>query len=36
MLTKICCLPISGEYPKDAILLPDDRFWVSLNHEVYC
>jgi len=26
-------LPISGEYPKDADLFPDNRFLVSLNHE---
>jgi 6-phosphogluconolactonase len=32
-LTKILCLPISGEYPKDAALFPDDRHLVSLNHE---
>lgn len=33
MLTKIFCLPISGEYPKDAILFPNNKFLVSLNHE---
>ena len=32
-LTKLFCLPISGEYPKDAALFPDDRHLVSLNHE---
>lgn len=32
-LTKIFCLPISGEYPKDAILFPNDKFLVALNHE---
>ena len=32
-LYKILCLPISGEYPKDAALFPDDRHLVSLNHE---
>ncbi len=32
-LTKILCLPISGEYPKDAALFPDDKHLVSLNHE---
>ncbi len=32
-LTKNLCLPISGEYPKDADLFPDSRFLVSLNHE---
>lgn len=32
-LEKVLCLPISGEYPKDAALFPDDRHLVSLNHE---
>ena len=33
MLSKIFCLPISGDYPKDANLFPDNRHLVSLNHE---
>lgn len=33
LLTKKLCLPISGEYPKDADLFPNNRFLVSLNHE---
>lgn len=33
LLEKILCLPISGEYPKDAALFPDNRHLVSLNHE---
>lgn len=33
LLTKLFCLPISGEYPKDAALFPDNRHLVSLNHE---
>jgi len=33
MLNKKFCLPISGEYPKDATLFPDNRHLVSLNHE---
>ncbi len=33
LLTKIFCLPVSGDYPKDAILFPDNRHLVSLNHE---
>ena len=33
MLTKILCLPVSGDYPKDAALFPDNRHLVSLNHE---
>lgn len=32
-LNKIFCLPISGDYPKDANLFPDNRHLVSLNHE---
>lgn len=31
-LTKVCCLPISGDYPKDATLFPDNKHLVSLNH----
>jgi len=33
MLSQIFCLPVSGEYPKDAALFPDNRNLVSLNHE---
>ncbi|MBO5033527.1 MAG: lactonase family protein [Lachnospiraceae bacterium] len=32
-LKRLFCLPISGEYPKDAALFPDNRHLVSLNHE---
>lgn len=32
-LSKIMCLPISGSYPKDAALFPDNKHLVSLNHE---
>lgn len=32
-LTMLFCLPVSGEYPKDAMLFPDNRHIVSLNHE---
>ena len=32
-LYKVLCLPISGEYPKDAALFPDNGHLVSLNHE---
>lgn len=32
-LKKIFCLPVSGEYPKDAMLFPNNKFLVSLNHE---
>ncbi|MDD5940939.1 MAG: lactonase family protein [Lachnospiraceae bacterium] len=33
MLTKLLCLPVSGAYPKDCALFPDDRHLVSLNFE---
>ena len=33
MLEKVLCLPISGDYPKDAALFPDNKHLVSLNHE---
>ncbi|MCL2052796.1 MAG: lactonase family protein [Lachnospiraceae bacterium] len=33
MLSKVFCLPVSGDYPKDASLFPDNRHLVSLNHE---
>lgn len=33
MLEKVFNLPISGEYPKDASLFPNNHFLVSLNHE---
>ena len=32
-LTKNLCLPVSGDYPKDAELFPGGKFLVSLNHE---
>lgn len=32
VLTKKFCLPVSGDYPKDAALFPDNRHLVSLNH----
>jgi 3-carboxymuconate cyclase len=33
LLEKLLCLPVSGDYPKDAALFPDNRHLVSLNHE---
>ena len=33
MLSKLFCLPVSGDYPKDACLFPDNKHLVSLNHE---
>ena len=32
-LTRVFCLPISGEYPKDTRLFPDNKHLVCLNHE---
>ncbi|MFI3201857.1 MAG: lactonase family protein [Eubacteriales bacterium] len=32
-LEKVFCLPVSGDYPKDVALFPDNRHLVSLNHE---
>ncbi len=32
-LSRILCLPVSGDYPKDCTLFPDNRHLVSLNHE---
>lgn len=32
-LEKMFCLPVSGEYPKDATLFPDNKHLVSCNHE---
>ena len=33
MLEKLFCLPVSGDYPKDVSLVPDNKHLVSLNHE---
>ena len=33
MLSEVFCLPVSGEYPKDAGLFPNNKYLVSLNHE---
>ena len=33
LLAQKFCLPVSGEYPKDAEFFPNDKFLVSLNHE---
>jgi 6-phosphogluconolactonase len=33
LLRRICCLPISGEYPKDIDVLPGEKTLVVLNHE---
>ncbi|MGN0157760.1 MAG: lactonase family protein [Brotaphodocola sp.] len=33
LLTQLCCLPISGEYPKDIAVFPDDQHIACMNHE---
>jgi len=33
LLEKKLLLPVSGDYPKDAEILPGNKFLVSLNHE---
>ena len=33
LLTKVCILPISGGYPKDVDVLPDEKTMVVLCHE---
>lgn len=33
LLTMLCCLPISGEYPKDVAIFPDSRHIASINHD---
>jgi len=32
LLEKLCVLPISGIYPKDLDVFPDNRYMISLNH----
>ena len=33
LLTMICCLPVSGEYPKDVAIFPDQKHIASINHD---
>ena len=33
LLSMICCLPISGEYPKDVAVFPDGKHIASVNHD---
>lgn len=33
LLEKMLCLPISGSYPKDVAVFPDNQHLVALNHE---
>ena len=32
LLTLLCCLPISGDYPKDIAVFPDAQHLASINH----
>ena len=32
LLELMCCLPISGEYPKDIAVFPDDKHLAVMNH----
>ena len=33
MLELLCSLPISGDYPKDVAVFPDQKHVASINHE---
>ena len=33
MLELLCSLPISGDYPKDMAIFPDQKHVASINHE---
>lgn len=33
LLELLLCLPVSGDYPKDIAVFPDDRHIASINHE---
>lgn len=33
LLEMLCCLPISGEYPKDVAVFPDDQHIAAINHQ---
>lgn len=32
LLTLVCCLPVSGDYPKDIAVFPDREHLASINH----
>lgn len=32
LLEFICCLPVSGDYPKDIAVFPDSSHIASINH----
>lgn len=33
LVNQICCLPISGDYPKDLAVFPDGKHIASINHD---
>lgn len=33
LLELICSLPVSGDYPKDVAIFPDEKHVACLNHE---
>ncbi len=33
LLSQLCCLPVSGDYPKDIMVFPDGKHVASINHE---
>ena len=33
LLERVCVLPVSGDYPKAGDFFPDNRHFISLNHE---
>lgn len=33
LLEFLCCLPVSGDYPKDIAIFPDQQHIASVNHE---
>lgn len=35
LLYQTCVLPVSGDYPKDIALFPDNKHIVSVNHDTY-
>lgn len=32
LLTLLCCLPVSGDYPKDIAVFPDQKHVAAINH----
>ena len=33
LLESLCCLPISGDYPKDIAIFPDNQHLAAINHD---